>query len=230
MKKDVLVAWPKDFATDLPMVPPGEFTTFKEYPTSTQPARVRKLPVLRGYFDATKFDLYPTLPAYVGWGSIHLGTALALTFRVQLGSNMLYWLANPADPEVWKVIDTWAAAGTMVLAAEFADAPPLIMRRDFKLSPQYGALRDAFKGPEQTAAFAATVSTVLAKGELKQMATTDIPSYPKLNHVQGCMVRTKHTGGVALMVSDEAPGSNGPIADAVAGLAKAMLQTDKTRH
>src|SRR4051812_38441329 len=70
---EAMANWPRDSETDLPMVPPGEFTTFKEYPASTQPARIRKLPVLRGWFDAKRFDLNLSLPAHVGWGSVQLG-------------------------------------------------------------------------------------------------------------------------------------------------------------
>ena len=231
MNKETIASWPHDFATDLPMVPPGEFTTFKEYPSSTQPARIRKLPVLRGWFDAKRFEVNASLPAHIGWGSVHLGASVALTFRIQLGPNTLYWLANPADPHVWAVMDKWASAGKMVLAAEFADAPPLIVGRDFDLRhPSFAALRKLMSGPSQTANFVMDTSRVIARGDINLIATSDITSYPKLEHVQACMVRTEVTQGVSLMVNEGAPGPSGPIADAVAALARAMLKPDQPRH
>lgn len=231
MNKETMATWPRDFETDLPMVPPGEFTTFKEYPGSTQPARIRKLPVLRGWFDSKHFEVSQKLPAHVGWGSVNLGASLALTLRIQLGPNMLYWLANPGDPHVWAVLDKWAAAGQMVLAAEFGDAPPLIIGRDFNLRhPSYGALRKLVSDPSQTTNFIMDASRVIAAGDINLIASSDIASYPKLQHVQACMVRTEVTQGVTVMINEGAPGPNGPVADAVAALVHSMLRPEQKRH
>lgn len=230
MKKETPAHWPKDFETDLQIVPPGEFTTFKEYPRSTQPARVRKLPVLRGYFDGKRFDMAPGLPSHIGWGSVATGNAVALTFRIQRGPNVLYWLANASDPAVWTVLDTWAAAKTTVLAAEFQDAPAFLACRDFDLNHlRFSGLRNAVRDAGHTRDFLADVTRALATNELANMASTDIPTYPHLQHVQGCMVRTRHTGGVALVVNDTMP-EQGPIADAIATVSKALLQPSKTFH
>lgn len=226
-----MAAWPKDFATDLPMIPPAEFTTFKEYPGSTQPARIRKLPVLRGWFDSKQFEVNPKLPAHIGWGSVNIGASMALTLRIQLGPNTLYWLANPGDPHVWAVLDKWAAAGQMVLAAEFGDAPPLIIGRDFNLRhPSYGALRKLVSDTSQTANFIVDASRVIAAGDIKLIANSDIALYSKLQYVQACMVRTEVTQGVAVMVNEGAPGPNGAVADAVEALIKGMLRPDQGRH
>lgn len=231
MNKETMATWPRDFETGLPMVPPGEFTTFKEYPNSTQPARVRKLPVLRGWFDSKQFEVNPKLPAHIGWGSVNIGASMALTLRIQLGPNTLYWLANPGDPHVWAVLDKWATAGQMVLAAEFGDAPPLIIGRDFNLRhPSFSGLRKLVSDTSQTVNFIMDASRVIAAGDIKLIASSDIASYPKLENVQACMLRTDVTQGVAVMVNEGAPGPNGAVADAVAALAKAMLKPEQPRH
>jgi hypothetical protein len=192
---------------------------------------VRKLPVLRGFFNGKAFDTNPELPAHVGWGVLPMaGNAGALTFRIQKGPNVLYWLANPSDPFVWDTLDKWAAAKTMVLAAEFEDGLVLVHRSFNLLHPVFNAWREAVKDDGHTVSFMSEATRLLASDGLKDTASTDIPAYPQLQHVQGCMVRTEHTGGVTLMLNDEAPGPNGAVADAVAALAKAMLQPDKPRH
>jgi len=231
MDKEMMATWPRDLETGLPMVPPGEFTTFKEYPGSTQPARIRKLPVLRGWFDAKQFELNLSLPAHVGWGSVQLGASQSLTFRIQLGPNMLYWLANAADQHVWSVIDKWASAGKMVLAAEFDGAPPLIVCRDFDLHHRnFSALRKLTSAPSQTASFLAEASRVIVEGEMKVIATSDIAAYPKLEQVQACIVRTPETQGVTVMVNEGKPGPQGPVADTVEALSRALLESKQTRH
>jgi len=231
MDKETRAYWPKDFATELPMVPPGEFTTFKEYPHSTQPARIRKLPVLRGWFDSKRFDANPNLPAHVGWGSVNLGNATTLTFRIQLGPNVLYWLANPGDPHVWEVIDKWAAAKRMVLAAEFPDAPPLLIGRDFDLRhPGLQVHRKALNDATYTKRFIAEASQVIVTDDMRHIASSDIAAFPKLEHVQACLVRTRHTEGVAVLVNEGAPSADGAVADAVKAMVNAMLQPEKLRH
>lgn len=230
MNKDIMATWPKDLETGLPMVPPGEFTDFSQYPNSKQPARVRKLPVLRGWFDNNRFDLDPKLPSHTGWGTVPLDRATALTFRVQRGPNVLYWLADPSDPYVWAAIDTWAAAKTIVLAAEFQDGEVLIVHRDFNLHPSLSAMRHAIGDSSHTRNFAAEASTILAKDEVKTFASSDIPSYPQLKHVQACMVRTAETGGVTVALHEGGPGPNGPMADSVSTLLQSMLKPSERRH
>lgn len=86
-----LQPWPRDFQTELPLVPPGEFVDFSRYEAVSKAlAHVRKLAVPRGMFDSTLFEFTTDLPVHVGWGSVQLGQSRALTFRVQVGSPVLY--------------------------------------------------------------------------------------------------------------------------------------------
>lgn len=160
-----------------------------------------------------------------------LDRAVALTYRIQRGPNVLYWLANPSDPHVWEAIDKWAASNTMVLAAEFQDGQGFIVRRDFNLShPMFTAARHYIDDASHTLNFAADVSTLFVRDEVKKLASTDLPSYPQLRHVQACMVRTAQTRSVAIALHEGEPSPNGAIADAVSTLVQSMLKPAERRH
>lgn len=170
-------------------VPAGRFTTFRDYSRSSQPARIRKLPVLQGFFTEIGLTSSPAEPRYVGWGALPLGDTVALTFRLQVGADMLYWLVDPSDREAWRALDSWAAAGKMVLAAEFPDGPAHIVIRDYDLRhPGMRAIRDTAFGADYATRFMAEALTLVASGGMNAAASSDIPSIPVLRRVQACVV------------------------------------------
>jgi hypothetical protein len=232
MNDDLTKGWSKDFETGLPLVPHGRFTDFAPYAkVSTQPARVRKLPVLCGSFQSEKFDFTPGLPAHAGWGTVELSNAFAMTFRIQVGPNVLYWFANLCDPAVWKVLDEWAAARTMVLAADFENGKSFLVTRDFVMHPRFSEMRAAIaRVKDLTPLFVASAARVVLMDEAKDMASSDLPKYPALQHVQACMLVTEHTGTAAMMVNRDGPGPGGPLATAVGDIAEAILKPGETRH
>ncbi|MBB3181163.1 hypothetical protein [Variovorax sp. Sphag1AA] len=177
------------------ILPSGQFIKFpREAAHSKLPARLRNLPVLHGTFNHELFDLNPNLPAYVGFGQSGTIDTNILTFRLQRGPNMLYWLANPADPCVWEALDLWAAAGALVLMAEFSNGETLLLSRSFELAPRTQALKsDVSRASTMTPRFREAAFDIIGTGNIRHMATTDIPAYPTLNHVQGCMVATPFT-------------------------------------
>ena len=233
MNKELMASWPVDLMTGQTMIPPGEFTTLEKNPHAAS-ADMHNFPVLRGLFDSKHFDLGPELPGNIRWGYLNL--ANALFFRLQLGPNMLFWLANPADPEVWKVLDIWAATGRIVLAAEFADEPPLIVSQDFNMSTAFRANRRFLGDSKRTADFIAEARHVIVLNELAPVATSDIEEYPNLQHVQACMVRTKVTHGVTILGNEVTQESSEHVAELFAALTKAaesitsMLQSERTRR
>jgi hypothetical protein len=176
-------------------LPHGEFTNFKRFEKQSRQAKeLRKLPVLTARFDAKRFDFKPGLPAHVGWGAVPIGEGLALTFRLQYGPNVLYWLANPADKSVWDNLSVWNKAGRMVLAAEFDGLPTMLLTRDFELSPPYSDLRHLTKEHREfTPLFLRGLGLAYARDQLKGIATSDLPGYRKLHDVQVCQVVSKDT-------------------------------------
>jgi hypothetical protein len=204
-----LQSWPKDFETELPVVPFGEFIDYSRYDAvSAAPAYVRKLPVLRGMFDPARIDFGRGAPMHVGWGLVQLGKSRALTFRLQIGHTTMYWLANAADQCVWQAIDRWAAAKTIVLAAEFCDGRVALVNRDFKMHPRYAAERAIVaRADELTPAFSLEVAAMILRDEVKLMASSDIP-HLRLKHVQSCVVSTERTKTIAVNVATGALAHN----------------------
>lgn len=170
-------------------VPAGRFTTFREFPNSKQPARIRKLPVLQGFFDAIELDSSPERPVYVGWGELPLGDTSALTFRNQVGPNLFYWLVDPSDHEVWQALDAWDDAGELVLATEFRGGQALLTTREFDLgNPRLRAIRNTAFPPGYTARFLAEALPLVSSGGMNAIASSDISSVPLLRSVQACVV------------------------------------------
>ncbi|SCK18432.1 hypothetical protein VAR608DRAFT_1321 [Variovorax sp. HW608] len=199
------------------IVPYGRFIQFPKDAISKLPARLRKLPVLHGFFNHELHDFNPSLPAYVGYGQTGTSDTNILTFRLQRGPNMLYWLANPADPCVWEALDLWAAAGALVLMAEFSNGEHILTSRSFELIPRTQALRsDVSRASTRTPRFREAVFDIIGTGNIRHVATTDIPAYPKLTHVQGCMVSTPFT-----------PRISGPAADIEGTLEPARFLVDE---
>lgn len=176
------------------VIPAGYFAKFGDLAKeSQQPARVRKLPVLSVRFDeALQKSGSPHL-FHLGWGAIDSERMPILTFRVQFNDLMVYWLANPADEEVWRVMDQWNTVGTIVLAPVLGDQA-LLMSRDFALVPKAEALRSWTKqGAKTTQLFLQSAGTLILSGDLAAQASSDIPAVPRLKRVIGCIVSTNLT-------------------------------------
>jgi hypothetical protein len=138
-------------------------------------------------------------------------------------------LANPADTDVWNVLDQWAAAKRMVLAAEFGEKVLLVVR-DFHLPPPMRLLRQAVQAEKRvTPAFLATMSRAVLLNELVQFVSSDLGKHPTLKNIQARIVRTSITGGVAVMLNHGDVPAN-PVAAAAAELAKNMLAPHAMRH
>jgi hypothetical protein len=194
-----------DKSADIEVVVPfGQFVDLSDVTTSsTLPSRVRKLPVLSGIFNPAKFAFGGNLPSHLGYGHTVDNDVNVLTFRLQLGPNMLYWLANAADPVVWTAMDKWAAVKTFVVAAQFTDGQALVMSAPFHIAPQLEPMRkDISQFYQITPRFQESAARAILRGELSRFATTDIESYAVLEHVQGCVVRTPYTGRVLLSPDD----------------------------
>jgi len=172
-----------------------------QIPQEIEAKRVGNLPVLTGAFSPARVKLDANQQSYLGWGSMSApGMSLPLlTFRLQLGADMLYWLANPWDPEVWSMLDAWGAAGHMAVAAEVGDRV-VFVTRDYESIPPMKELRSkaqgAMKRLDAVREFMQGAGLLTVSGHLALGATTDIPSIPVLRHVHGCTVQTETTGRI----------------------------------
>ncbi len=180
------------------VIPAGYFAKFADIAKkSAQPARVRKLPVLTVQFDESlQLTDFPK-HAHVGWGAIDSDYMPILTFRFQFRELMVYWLASPADEEVWRVMDQWNEVGRMVIAP-FFDGQACLISRDFGLVPQAKALRSSWtkQGQKVNDLFLRSASELILSGRLAAMATSDVAAVPRLQRVVACIVATRSTGGL----------------------------------
>lgn len=189
-----------------PILPPGYVATLNEIvnPSVTLPSGMGSLPVLVGHFASHPVGLDATQPRHVGWGCIGTDSIPLLTFRMQIGPTLAYWLANPADPQTWKLLDAWHAAGKMALSAHFGETRPILVWT-FRITPQLNALRrwTSQAGDRATADFISRAGRALLDGILSRLATSDIASVQKLEHVTGCIVCPRGIGTVRISVVNE---------------------------
>lgn len=171
------------------VIPGGYFTKISDITShSKQPARIRKLPVLAANLHEPVPALTSSSLFHVGWGAISAGRMPLLTFRLQINDLMIYWLANPADPTIWTVLERWNNANAMVLAPSFENEA-LVMSRAYTLVPEAKALRSwTGRGPHTTQLFLESAGKLILDGGLADMASSDIPAIPKLKRVIGCLV------------------------------------------
>jgi hypothetical protein len=184
----------REGADDL-LIPLGSLSTLEKYKTLSKLASAKpRLAVMAGNFCSERFHFDPLLPQHIGWGAVKLGRAHALTFRLQLGPNMVYWLANAADAHVWNAMDGWNRAKTIVLAAHFDDGQVIIGSAPFGFAPGMNELRETVrKASEVTPLFLADVALDYARGTVCDFASSDIGAYPVLSGVQACVVTTDQT-------------------------------------
>lgn len=177
------------------LVSPGCFGSFKEVNAKNRyPARIRKLTVLMGLFNFDQPGVEFNHISHFGWGSIENERMPLLTFRLQIGANMFYWLANPSDRKVWKVLDEWNVAHEIVAHAVFKNTA-VFMHRPFRISPPLAALRrwTLHEGIPATASFVKSAAHQL-DGQLVAKAKSDIPGVPRLDHVSACILCPRASG------------------------------------
>ncbi|MBB3180952.1 hypothetical protein [Variovorax sp. Sphag1AA] len=122
-----------------------------------------------------------------------------LAIRLQIGADMLYWLANAADPAIWAMLDAWHAAGRMAVAAQFDNGRMFFVDKEYTKGPALRALRQRVASANlqtSTREFMQSAGEALLSGQLASRATSDIPSVASVRHVQGCTVCTETTGRI----------------------------------
>jgi hypothetical protein len=135
---------------------------------------MRNLPVLRGSFESKNFNFDIGMAAQLSFGTASLVGATAVVFSVEDGSSMLYWIANPADPELWDVLDRWAAAKMMLVATRVDNEREVLWTREFSLPDWAEELRqDVQNAKTITPAFVADVESWVRSGYLGAFAAVD---------------------------------------------------------
>ncbi|SCK18453.1 hypothetical protein VAR608DRAFT_1323 [Variovorax sp. HW608] len=227
--------WRRDFATELPAIPQGAFVPASDCTSDDGSHRSKTSLVLRGDFDASRFDIStPDLPGKIEVGWDLVGRAVTLVFRVQRGADMLCWYANPADPHIWEALDIWGAEGRLTLSFRLPDGgPEALFGTSYELHQKLQEIRFPSAFPKEaratlTAAYLENVCPAIVSGEIKRKTRSIVPEYPRLRNVQACIVQTEETGGVVVNMVDEKPGES--FLDAVLRRGVELAVPAGTRH
>lgn len=128
-------------------------------------------------------------PCAFGMGAVPLAAGCSiLTLRLQCGTSQFYWLAHPNDPEVWRLLESWSAAGrcAFMLRGEHS----VVFALDYgAIDNDLRAMRPEGEGFD-AGEFADRAFELVALRLLERTATSDIEGIPKLEHVQACVLAT----------------------------------------
>lgn len=118
--------------------------------------------------------------ARIGTGSIGYGNADILTLRLQVDDRQLCWLADPADSDVWAMLDNWRKAGVALVGLDVPPAGIAMLKIPAgSIGADARTFFDAGSVPsvsEVMEAMGAHIST----GSLVENATSDIPAHKSL--------------------------------------------------
>lgn len=191
MRDSVLSTQPKNFTMFNPkiMTPADAIATVGElglnprHPALANPT----LPILAATVD---WNVSRGASCYVGHGMLPFADFPILTFRFQVGSKMQYWLADPADPEILAMMQKWVKARRMGAALEIGGETILAGRDYLQIPPAILAVHKHTEAKGKKA-FVLVAGELIASGILGMQATSDIPSVPRLERVDACVIRTR---------------------------------------
>lgn len=156
------------------------------------------VPVLFGIFGRCKFDGSQPRPGPVDLAcEIHqLKNTHAITVKLKLGPDVLYYLADPSDKSIWQVLDAWSDAGVIkVGVADGAHGVTTIYTRTFALPNGVEKLR----GIERFSDFYASHFKVEAASALLNqalvndvMGTVTVGHDPFVGHATGAIISSEN--------------------------------------
>lgn len=145
------------------------------------------LPMLFGELPKTLWLEGAGVPIYMGHGALLGEEQFLLSFRLQVGATMVYWLADPHDSEIVAMLRTWVAANQMAAALK-TRVGVFILARDYPAIPlPVQKICDA-KAEMNTERFLRSANEIVASGLLQSNATSDIPSIRKPKNVHAFFV------------------------------------------
>lgn len=184
------------------MVPFGVIETCDKLPNPGPMIKsLGNLPVISGYFEAKKWDVSPGLPGTLYLGVVKLNGTPTLKVCIQLGPNVVFWLANLSDKKVWETLDTWDARGEMAVAVYLDNGTMYAASQPFKVPPELNALRETVDySTAATFRFILSASAEIQSGGYRERVVNVHPEYPNLRYVQVCMLTTDNTRPVAVAI------------------------------
>jgi hypothetical protein len=144
------------------------------------------LPMLFGELPKALWSEGAGIPIYMGHGVLRGEEQFLLSFRLQVGPTMVYWLADPHDSEIVALLRTWAAANQMATALQSKDGVFILARNYPAIPLLVQKICDA--NSENTERFVRSANGIVASGLLQSNATSDIPSISELKNVHAFLV------------------------------------------
>ena len=157
-----------------------------------------EIPVLFGIFGRCKFDGSQPRPGPVGLAcEIHqLKNTHAITVKLKLGPDVLYYLADPSDKSIWQVLDAWSDAGVIkVGVADSAQGVTTIYTRPFILPRGAEKLRDmAWFSDFYASHFKVEAAAALLNQALVNdvMGTVTVGHDPFVGHATGAIISSEN--------------------------------------
>ncbi|TXC80598.1 hypothetical protein [Paraburkholderia azotifigens] len=166
-----------------PMVPLGTIHKARDFvEISSSAAKMNpEAPVLTATVDIKRFMDASRAAGCFGFGNFRVDGRLVLSFRMQSGSAQVYWLADSADPEVWRTIDNMKKcreAGFMLTQGKESLFIPWKLEGQSDVINSFRAESLSHPGGMSDAA-----AYLASTGFVEAQATTDIPDI-ELSYVQ----------------------------------------------
>ena len=154
------------------------------------------VPVLFGIFGRCKFDGSQPRPGPVDLAcEIHpLKNTHAITVKLKLGPDVLYYLADPSDKSIWKALDAWCDAGVIkVGVADGVQGVATIYTRPFALPRGAENLRDMVCFTDFYAShFKVEAATALLNKALVNDVVGTVGQDPFVAHATGAIISSEN--------------------------------------
>lgn len=112
------------------------------------------------------------------------------SFRLQVGTTLVCWLADPNDPEIYSMLQTWASAGYILFGLRTNEGVIVWTRSVGGVPPSIDDIV-ATSGGMDTRRFLRSTAAVVNSGLIKAQAQSDIASVPKITKVRAFLILGK---------------------------------------
>lgn len=121
---------------------------------------------------------------------VHWGEQALHLFRLQIGGTLVCWLADPNDPEIQSMLQSWASAGYMFVGLR-TNTGVMVRTRAGGGVPAFISSIHPASGPMDTGRFLRSTAAVVNSGLIKAHAQSDIASVPKIRKVRAFLILGK---------------------------------------
>jgi hypothetical protein len=159
---------------------------------------IRRMPDMEGTFPMLLADLSDEIGALTSRTQSSLSIEVVqgseqnlYSFRLQVGATLVCWLADPNDPEIHGMLQTWASAGHLFFGLKTNQGVTVQTRPVGGVPPSIDDITAASGGMD-TGRFLRSTAAVVNSGLIKAQAQSDIASVPKIRKVRAFLVLGKN--------------------------------------